>query len=174
MGSIHSVLGVFGPVNMSEVLTKVTRLAQEAAALSECELVDLQYVKEGREWFLRLFLERMGGDSPTIEDCVKVSDRLEGLLDVHDVILQAYRLEVSSPGVNRVLKKREDFIRFTGRLVAVKTYEAHVVGTEAKGRRLFKGHLGELEGELVVLMVDGQRVEIPLQNIAKANLELEF
>ncbi|HIJ85690.1 MAG TPA: ribosome maturation factor RimP, partial [Magnetococcales bacterium] len=80
---------------MSDLLEKLNTLAGQAALASDCDLVDIQYVKDGHSWFLRLFVERLGGASPTLEDCTRVSDHMEGLLDVEDLLPHAYRLEVS-------------------------------------------------------------------------------
>ncbi|MBF0418726.1 MAG: ribosome maturation factor RimP [Magnetococcales bacterium] len=162
---------------MSSVLEKVTTLAQQAVQTAGCELVDVQYVKDGRTWYLRLFVEREGGVSPTLEDCARVSDHMEGLLDVNDPLPHAYRLEVSSPGLNRVLKKREDFLRFTGRKVAIQSLQGVSLGDTGSAeekRRNFKGVLHGVEEDNVVIMVQGMRLAIPLAVIGKANLELEF
>ncbi|MBF0414545.1 MAG: ribosome maturation factor RimP [Magnetococcales bacterium] len=162
---------------MSSVLEKVTTLAQQAVQTAGCELVDVQYVKDGRTWYLRLFVEREGGASPTLEDCARVSDHMEGLLDVNDPLPHAYRLEVSSPGLNRVLKKREDFLRFTGRKVVIQSLQGVSLGDTGSAdekRRNFKGVLHGVEEDNVVIMVQGMRLAIPLAVIGKANLELEF
>lgn len=145
--------------------------------MAGCDLVDVQYVKDGRTWFLRLFVERVGGASPTLEDCAAVSDHMEGLLDVNDPLPHAYRLEVSSPGLNRVLKKKEDFVRFTGRLVSIQSSQGISLGTSEavdEKRRNFKGVLLGVEEDDVVIMVQGMRLAIPFAVIGKANLELEF
>lgn len=155
-------------------MEKLSTLARDAVGAADCELVDLQYVKDGRSWFLRLFVERVGGASPSLEDCARVSDRMEGLLDVSDPLPHAYRLEVSSPGLNRVLKKKEDFIRFTGKMVSLQTSHGVPFGEDEAKRRSFKGVLEGVEGEKVVVMVKGTRLVVPFEEIGKANLELEF
>lgn len=159
---------------MTSLLEKLTALAQQAVASANCELVDLQYVKDGQQWFLRLFVERMGGDSPGLDDCVRVSDAMEGLLDVSDPLPHPYRLEVSSPGLGRVLKKKEDFIRFSGKLIGLQTLHGFPSEEDGAKRRNFKGVLEGMEGENVVVVVKGTRLAIPFVEIGKANLELEF
>ncbi|MBF0107667.1 MAG: ribosome maturation factor RimP [Magnetococcales bacterium] len=162
---------------MSNLLEELTSLSRQAARAAGCELVDLHYVKDGRSWFLRLFIERLGGASPTIEDCARVSDHVEGLLDVRDPLPHAYRLEVSSPGLERPLKTREDFIRFQGRAVRLTTLLPLAVGGDdgAARQRHFKGVIQEVvEQEVVLTVREGERLAIPLAAIGKANLELEI
>ncbi len=90
---------------MSSIADKVTIFAQEAAATQECALVDVEYLKEGQEFFLRVYIEKSEGKLE-IDDCAGVSRYLASLLDVEDVVPNEYRLEVSSPGLTRPLKKR--------------------------------------------------------------------
>ncbi len=139
------------------------------------ELVDLEYKREGRDWFLRLFIDKQGG--VTLDDCVNVSHEVSALLDVEDVIETAYRLEVSSPGLDRPLKKTQDYDRFAGRLVKVKTYEKLDPDGRGHERKTFTGKLLGLEGGLVRIEQQDKKggvVEIPLEAIAKANLEIDF
>lgn len=139
------------------------------------ELVDLEYKREGRDWFLRLFIDKQGG--VTLDDCVNVSHEVSALLDVEDVIETAYRLEVSSPGLDRPLKKTQDYDRFAGRLVKVKTYEKLDPDGRGHERKTFTGKLLGLEGGLVRIEQQDKKggvVELPLEAIAKANLEIDF
>ncbi len=159
---------------VSNLLDELSSLAQQAARAVGCELVDLQYVKDGRSWFLRLFVERVDGTSPTIEECARVSDHAEGLLDVRDPLPHPYRLEVSSPGLERVLKKKEDFIRFSGRSIRLQSLHGIPVADDAVKQRNFKGVLEGVEGEDVILRVREMRLAIPLTEIGRANLELEL
>jgi ribosome maturation factor RimP len=152
---------------------KSERLLQEVREVVEpilqsqgYELVDLEYQRESRGWVLRIYLDREGGI--TLDDCAGVSHEVGAVLEVKDVIPNAYVLEVSSPGLTRPLKKPEDFNRFQNRLVKIKLYKP------LDGRRNFKGMLLGLEGETIRVEVDQQLFEIPLQSIAKANLEIDF
>lgn len=132
------------------------------------ELVDIEYVKEGRDWYLRVYIDKEGGVD--LDDCQAVSTEISDLLDEHDDLFpHAYYLEVSSPGAERPLKKREDFVRFAGRLVKIKTY------TPLNGRKKFTGVLqsGD-EDRGIVLTIDGDELVIPWSNIARANLSLEI
>ena len=103
-----------------------------------------------------------------MDDCELISRALSDLLEVDDPITQAYRLEVSSPGIERPLKRTKDFVRFQGKKVQVKTF------VEVEGRKQFIGILGETTEDVVVLDVDGTVVQIPRDKISKANLVWEF
>ncbi len=136
------------------------------------ELVELEYRKEGQGMVLRLYIDKPGG--VTLDDCADVSRELSEILDVEDVIHCHYSLEVSSPGLNRPLKKEADYVRYAGRLVKIRTFE--MVADDAGNRRkTFLGELVGLEGGVVaVKLKEGQSASIPLDKIAKANLEFEM
>ena len=107
------------------------------------ELVDLTFAKEGPRWVLRVFLDKDGG--VTLDDCEYFSNRIGGLLDETNAITRAYVLEVSSPGLDRVIKKEKDFIRFSGRAVKLR------LRLPEKGQRHFSGVLqGMKEGKVLV------------------------
>jgi len=151
----------------SETLLQEVREVVEPILQSQgYELVDLEYQRESRGWVLRIYLDREGGI--TLDDCTGVSHEVGAVLEVKDVIPNAYVLEVSSPGLTRPLKKPEDYNRFRNQLVKIKLFQP------LDGRRNFKGILLGLEGETVRVEVDQQLFEIPLQSIAKANLEIDF
>ncbi len=107
------------------------------------ELVDVEFVKEGQNWYLRFYLDKEGGIN--IDDCEKASKAIEKLLDEKDPIEQAYILEVSSPGLDRQLKKEKDFVKYAGSLVDVKLYKA------VDGSKEFQGTLKGLEGNIVTI-----------------------
>ncbi len=139
------------------------------------ELADLEFKREGRDWFLRIFIDKEGG--VTLDDCVAVSHEVGAVLEVEDAIETSYRLEVSSPGLDRPLKKAVDFERFAGRLVKVKTYEKLDPDDRGHQRKTFVGKLLGLEAGVVrIEQLDkkGGVVELPLDGIAKANLEIDF
>ncbi len=129
------------------------------------ELVEIQYRREGYGWVLRFFIDKEGG--VTIDDCAKVSREISAYLEVEDLLDHAYTLEVSSPGLERPLKKREDFTRFAGRLARIKLLEPM-----DDGQRLLIGTLLGLEGDAVTLVVDGREVVVEMNNIARARLTL--
>ncbi len=157
---------------MDEVVDRVFALAENLLTPQGMELVDIEYKREGRHMVLRLFVDRDGGI--TLDDCALVSRELSEILDVEDFISENYTLEVSSPGLNRPLKKESDYERYRGRLVKVKTFE--LVADEAGNpRKTFLGDLGGLVDGMVILNLrEGQIARIPFDKIAKANLEFEF
>jgi len=136
------------------------------------ELVDIEFVRAGRDSVLRLFIDKEGG--VTLDDCADVSRELSAILDVEDVIPGHYSLEVSSPGLDRPLKKPADYERFVGRLVKVRTYEA-LPDDAGNKRKTFIGQLlGLVDGNVAMKLSEGQSASIPLEKVAKANLEYEF
>ncbi|HHL34097.1 MAG TPA: ribosome maturation factor RimP [Desulfobulbaceae bacterium] len=131
----------------------------------DVELVDIEFRREGHGWVLRLFIDRSGG--VTLEDCTKVSREVSSYLEVEDPIEHAYHLEVSSPGLERPLKKERDFIRFSGRMARVKLRE------KRNDQRVFIGRLQGMENEEVLLEVDGRIERFLPADIARARLILE-
>jgi ribosome maturation factor RimP len=130
-------------------------------------LVDVEYARERGGWVLRVFIDKEG--SVTLEDCARVSREFGQLLDVEDIIPTSYHLEVSSPGLDRPLKKEEDFIKYSGRKVRIKTTEP------VSGRRNFKGALlGCTDGQIMVKVEGSDVFTIPLTSILRANLEIEM
>lgn len=128
------------------------------------ELVEVQYRQEGHGWVVRFFIDREGG--VTLDDCATVSRAISTWLDVEDLIEHAYHLEVSSPGLERPLKKVEDFKRFAGRNARIKIKEPR------DGQRVFTGILGEIQDNEFTLIVDEQPINIGFEEIAKARLLL--
>ena len=148
-----------------EIIDRVQTIARPLLSDGGMELVDIEYRREARGWVLRLYIDRHGG--ATLNDCTRVSEELGRILDVEDFILNPYTLEVSSPGLDRPLKKEEDFIKYRGRLIKMKTF--HPIGT----RRRFKGRLLGLSEGRIEIETEGEIFRIPLSDVAKANLEIE-
>jgi ribosome maturation factor RimP len=139
------------------------------------ELVDLQYRKEGRSMALRIFIDKPGGI--TLDDCVSVSREISAILEIEDPIRSAYRLEVSSPGLDRPLKKPADFDRFTGQLVKVKTLQMLDPDARGTSRKTFTGRLLGRDGDNLRIELDDRRggiAVIALEAIDKANLVETF
>ena len=125
------------------------------------ELVDVEYVKEGQDWFLRCFIDKEGGIS--INDCEAVSRELETELDEQDFVPGAYILEVSSPGLTRALKKDRDFDRNIGKPVEVHTYKP------IEGVKEFIGDLTGYSPSEVILDIgpdSPEEIRIPRSNIS--------
>ena len=144
----------------------VSEIVEPIVASQGMELVAVEYKREARGWVLRIYIDKEGGVS--LDDCVLVSNEVGTVLDVEDLFQSPYSLEVSSPGLNRILKKEKDFKRFKERPVRIRTHNA--IGK----RRNFKGRLLGCTKGLIQIEVGGQVLHIPLSNVAKANLEFEF
>jgi len=123
---------------LGKVTEKVKEFVLPIAHSEDLNLVDVEFLKEGSDWVLRIFLENKNGDL-TIEECEKVSRALSMILDEEDPIDKSYILEVSSPGLERPLKTEEDFERFKGELIAVKTFK------KIEGQKEFIGILKEFK-----------------------------
>lgn len=154
---------------------KTRALAEPLVAAEGLELLEVEFLREPQGWVLRLFIDREGGSSREnpvgLEECTRASRAVETALDVEDFIPNEYALEVSSPGVNRPLKKPEHFRRAVGQRVKVRTYGP--VGEPP--RKNFTGTLVEAREDAVVVDVEGAgRFSVPLKDVAKANLEYEF
>lgn len=126
------------------------------------ELVDVEYVKE-RDYYLRVYIDKAGGID--IDDCQRLSERLEEILDREDVIPDAYILEVSSPGLDRVLRKERDFVREHGRVVDVTLYAPF------EGKKQWTGTLAGYDGETLTLD-DG--IRIPMKQVSQVRLHIDF
>ncbi len=139
------------------------------------ELVDIEYQREERGWVLRIYLDKDGGIN--LDDCAQASREFSTLLDVEDVIATVYNLEVSSPGLERPLKKLADFERFSGEPVKIKTCRSCDPDGRGQNRKIFAGVLqGVQDGRIMLLQSDkkGGEVDFDLKDIEKANLVFEF
>jgi len=157
------------------VIDRVNQLLQPILDEMGLELTDLEYVREGRDSTLRVFIDKEGGVN--LDDCAALSRELGAVLEVEDVVQAAYRLEVSSPGLDRPLKNQKDYQRFVGSLVKIKTYEKLDPDQRGHERKTFVGHLLGFDDGTVRLQQNdkkGGAVALPLAAIAKANLEPEF
>jgi ribosome maturation factor RimP len=154
------------------VVARITEIAEPLVASLGMELVEIEFKREGRAMVLRLYVDREGG--VMLDDCAQVSRELSEILDVEDFIPGHYTLEVSSPGLNRPLTKESDYARYQGRLVKIRTYEL-LPDDAGNPRKTFTGELLGLESGIVRLKLkEGQTAGIPLDKVAKSNLEFEF
>jgi len=149
------------------IISRLEELIRPLVESQGGDLVELQYghPKRGRG-ILRLFVDRPGGI--TIEELARINRIVGGLLEVHDVIPGSYNLEVSSPGLTRALKKPEDYQRYAGRLVRVTTRAPW------EGRQVHSGILQGLEDDQVCLKEGESVLRIPLEEIARARLDLDL
>ncbi|MCM0082038.1 ribosome maturation factor RimP [Geomonas sp. Red32] len=156
-----------------DVVERVSEIAGEILSPMGMALVDVEYKREGRDMVLRLFIERLDG-GVSLDDCSEVSRQLSDILDVEDFVAENYALEVSSPGICRPLKKVADYQRFQGKLIKVKTFEV-LADAAGNKRKTFLGTLtGVQDNAITVHLKEGQDATIPLDKVAKANLEFEF
>ncbi|MDD2309001.1 MAG: ribosome maturation factor RimP [Desulfuromonadaceae bacterium] len=155
-----------------DTCTVVSKIAQPILQSMGLELVDIEFGRVGPDAVLRLFIDKEGG--VLLDDCAGLSRELSMILDVEDVIACNYTLEVSSPGLDRPLKKQADYDRFVGRTIKVRTYQPFLDDSGNK-RKTFLGKLeGLVNGVIKMTLQEGQTASIPLERVAKANLEFEL
>ncbi len=153
---------------MPDAVEQIRQILDPILESMGLSLWDLEFQKQGQKWLLRIYIDREPG-GVTLDDCETVSRDLGAALDVEDMIPHAYTLEVSSPGLDRTLTKPEHFVRFAGSMIKVKTYQP------MNGQKVFRGKLiGMRDGTATIGLETGAVMEIPLSNIAKASLEVEF
>lgn len=147
-----------------EVVERVKTIALPFLTELGLELVDVEFRREASGWILRLYLDKPSG--VTLGDCQRASEELSDLLDVENFIDHPYTLEVSSPGLNRPLRREADFLRFVGQRARVSASQV------VAGQRRFLGVLrGCEEGRILLEREDGTIVLIPYMLIAKARLD---
>jgi ribosome maturation factor RimP len=130
------------------------------------ELVDVEYVKEGANWYLRIYADKEGGIN--INDCVAISRALEEKLDEEDKITDAYILEVSSPGLGRQLKKEKDYKRSIGKEVEIKLYKARNKVKE------FEGILKDFDENTFTITIEEEDTVFERKEIAMMRLAVHF
>ena len=153
---------------MDATVERVWRLAAPLAAQEGMEIVDIEFRREGGRAgrVLRLYLDKEGG--PNMDDISRVSRVLSDVLDTENAIDTAYTLEVSSPGINRPLRRPEHFARFAGKRIRVRTHDM------VDGRRSFLGILNQVTEDKIILMQDGKAFNIPFSLIEKSNYEHDW
>ena len=155
-------------MEIDRTVSRIWEFATQIAEGEGMEVVDVELRREGSRGgrVLRLYLDKDGG--PNVDDLGRVSRQLSELLDLHDIVEGAYILEVSSPGINRPLKKLEHFQRFIGKRVRVRT------GDMIDGRRSFLGILAEVSSDKIKIEVEGKEYQIPFSMIEKSNYEHDW
>ena len=151
---------------MAKVTELAAGLAAPIAAEHGCSLWDVEYVREGGEWFLRVYIDKAGGVS--INDCEAVSRPLSDALDEADPIEGSYVLEVSSAGADRALKKPEHFQQFLGTEVDVRLYRP------LDGRKEYTGVLKEYAGGDVTIEAGGEPRTFVKKDVAQVRLTVHF
>lgn len=153
---------------MGRIADQVLEMAEPIVEQSGLELVDVEYQKEGEQYVLRVFIERPGG-GVDLDDCQEVSRKLSERLDIEDPIDSSYILEVSSPGIDRPLRKDSDFERFAGRNIDISGYRPLY-----KKEKKLTAELVGLKDDNVIVIIDDEEVEIPRDSISSIRLAVEF
>lgn len=144
----------------------VYELAKPIIDRNNFELVEVEYKKEGADWYLRVYIDKEGGI--TIDDCQSVSEELSDLLDQADPIEQSYIFEVSSPGIDRPLKTERDYEKNNGKLVEVKLF------SPLDGKKAYEGILKGHTQEIIEIDVDDKTMQIEKSSIALIRPVIKF
>ena len=150
----------------TEIVERTEKLVMPIIDENHFELVDVEYVKEGANWYLRVYADKEGGIN--IDDCVLISRALEEKLDQEDFIRDPYILEVSSPGLGRQLKKDKDFARSIGEAVCCRLFKAE------DNSKDWDGILKSFDDSTITLETEGRDLTISRKNIASIRLAIDF
>lgn len=150
---------------IEETIVKIEKIVLPVLKEMELELVDIEYLQEGGYWYVRIYIEKLDGDV-SLDDCAKVSMTVED--DIDKLIDKKFFLEISSPGVERPLKKEKDFVRFTGSKIKVSL--KHKINE----KKNFEGILSRFEDGTLFLLIEDAELEVPFKEIRKANLVYDF
>jgi len=150
---------------MNDIKQRVSHMARQIADAQGIKIFDIELLGRGK-LLLRVIIDKEGG--VTLNDCERFSKSLGAVLDIEDPFLGSYRLEVSSPGMDRPLKSINDFEKNIGKLARI------VTGEEIEKQKFFIGRILEISNDSVKLLVDKREVDIPFVKISKARLEVEF
>ena len=149
-----------------KVTEQVAQFAEPVVQAHGCTLWDVEYVREGGEWFLRLYIDKVGGVD--ITDCEKISRAVDPILDEEDPIPESYHFEVCSAGLERALKRPSDFAQFMGSSVSVKLFRP------VNGAKEFVGTLTGYEDGAVTFEAAGATHTFQKNEVAQVRLYVEF
>ena len=147
---------------MTGLERQLTEMLEAPVEASGYELVGLEFIRAGEHSTLRIFIDHENGI--LVDDCAEVSRQVSAVMDVEDPITSHYTLEVSSPGVDRLLFVAEHFVRYRGQTIEIKLHQAF------DGRRKFKGILNGIDGDDVLLIIDEDEFMLPIDQIDKARI----
>jgi len=150
-----------------DVAQKVEKIAEPIINNLGYKLVDVEFASEQGRLVLRLSIDKEGGGM-TIDDCELISRAVEDVIEAEGAVGMRYNLEVSSPGLDRPLKTKKDFEKYRGKEIRLKTREP------IEGRSNYKGVIEGLEGDKIYMIVDGMKLEIPIDLVSKARLVPDF
>jgi len=155
---------------VSDIVTRTEELVKPICVAANVDIVDVEYVKEGQNFFLRIYVDTPEGID--IDQCAEIAEKLSDQLDQHDFIEDEYVLEVSSPGAERPLKTKEQVANEMNSYINVRTYQA------IEGQKEFEGYLRNFENDILtleILIKTRQKVvEIPYEKAAKIRLAIKF
>ena len=150
-----------------EIVRKVEEVIRPILEVDRFEIVDIEFKLERGRWVLRIYVDKPGG--VTVDDCADVSHEVEDIIEVKELVPFGYVLEVSSPGLDRPLKREHDFERFSGRVARIRTIEP------IQGRRNFVGTIvGCKQGIVEIIDEEGRIQRLPLDNMHNARLKVEL
>jgi ribosome maturation factor RimP len=166
--------------DVTQLIDRIRAIAERVAGSYGLEIFDVQFRRESTGWVLRIFVDvpdtdeapAAGDASVTIQDCERVSRDVSAVLDVEETIDHHFTLEVSSPGLDRPLRRARDYRRFAGRLAKIVVAEAVDNQKHFAGRLL--GPAENVQDAVVIETAPGKRHVIPLSLITRARLEVEF
>ncbi len=152
------------------IIEKITKIVEPYVDNMQLSLVDVEYLQDGGYWYVRIFVENLNGELD-IEDCKKLSHNIEEQID--EIVDKKYFLEVSSPGIERPLKKLEDFIRFKGEKVTLNLKHKN---KELNNKKQFKAKIIDVikDEAKIIFEIDKNNIEIDLKEIRKTNILFEF
>ena len=152
--------------NQQKIIEKIEKIVTPVVNEMGLSLVDIEYMQDGGYWYVRIYLENLNGEI-TLEECGAISGKIDE--DVDKLIEQRFFLEVSSPGIERPLKKIEDFIRFKGEKIKVSLKH------KINDKKSFEGIITECKDNIIFLEIEEENiVEIPFSEVKKANIIYEF
>ena len=152
--------------NQQKIIEKIEKIVTPVVNEMGLSLVDIEYMQDGGYWYVRIYVENLNGEI-TLEECAAISGRIDE--DVDKLIEQRFFLEVSSPGIERPLKKIEDFIRFKGEKIKVSLKH------KINDKKSFEGIITECKDNIIFLEIEEENiVEIPFSEVKKANIIYEF
>ena len=150
---------------MEQILLEIEKTIASYLDEMNLELADLEYVPEGGYNYLRIYIERVDGVT-SIEDCVSFSEKIDPLIE--DFIKDKFFLEVSTPGIERRLRKEKDFLRFKGKKIRL------ALKSKVNDKKVLTGDLVDFISNEVVVNIEGTLINIPLEKVKKANLIFEM
>lgn len=152
--------------NQQKIIEKIGKIVTPVVNEMGLSLVDIEYMQDGGYWYVRIYVENLNGEI-TLEECAAISGKIDE--DVDKLIEQRFFLEVSSPGIERPLKKIEDFIRFKGEKIKVSLKH------KINDKKSFEGIITECKDNIIFLEIEEENiVEIPFSEVKKANIIYEF